>query len=261
MPMYLGNDKIIPVVPTDTSDATATAEDILAGKTAYGATGKLTGTIPTKTGETITPGTENQTISGGQYLTGDITVEGDADLVAGNIKSGVSLFGVAGSFTEDADATAADIAMGKMAYVDGEKVTGTAQKFTITEEQTELTAINYGTNTGGSDYNGWKNTFSINKNFPLRMQNYLLIPTKIRFYGYYYNGSTYMQDSTYATYKEYELTTESAVAGLKAKYDWYHYSQGENAALRIYLPSREMAYYESNEKGTKVITYYKKVSI
>lgn len=135
MPMYLGNDKIIPVVPTDTSDATATAGDILAGKTAYGATGKLTGTIPTKTGETITPGTENQTISGGQYLTGDITVEGDADLVAGNIKSGVSLFGVAGSFTcptlasmtADATATVWDIAAGKTAYVNGKKITGTEE--------------------------------------------------------------------------------------------------------------------------------------
>lgn len=84
---------------TDTSDATATAGDILSGKTAYGAAGKLTGTIPSQNATTITPGTTAKTaIAAGTYAAGAATVAGDANLVAGNIKNGVSIFGVAGSF-------------------------------------------------------------------------------------------------------------------------------------------------------------------
>lgn len=55
----------------DTSDATATAGDILSGKTAYGASGKLTGTIPSQNAVTITPGTTQQTaIPAGTYAAG-----------------------------------------------------------------------------------------------------------------------------------------------------------------------------------------------
>ena len=54
--------------------------------------------LTTKGAATITPGTSDQTIASGQYLSGDQTIKGDANLVAGNIKRGVSIFGVAGSF-------------------------------------------------------------------------------------------------------------------------------------------------------------------
>lgn len=57
----------------------------------------LTANVTTKAAATITPGTTNQTIASGTYLTGTQTIAGDADLVAGNIKSGVSIFGVTGS--------------------------------------------------------------------------------------------------------------------------------------------------------------------
>lgn len=154
---------------TDTSDANAAEGDILSGKIAYGASGKLIGTIPskgsgdlsasganiivpagyypsqvqksvvtanqatptisvssgglitasatqgegyvaagTKSGtkqlttqaaKTITPTTTQQTaVASGRYTTGAVTVKGDANLAAANIKKGVSIFGVAGSY-------------------------------------------------------------------------------------------------------------------------------------------------------------------
>ena len=155
---------------TDTSDATASAGDILSGKTAYGASGKMVGTIPSKTesditvsgptvtvpaghyaaqaqkalekvtvltphiivrdtgliecesgtfysgyveagivtnteqlpvqaAKTITPSTISQTaVASGRYTTGTVTVAGDSDLISSNIKKGVNIFGVAGTF-------------------------------------------------------------------------------------------------------------------------------------------------------------------
>lgn len=49
-----------------------------------------------------------------------------ANLVAENIKSGVVINNITGTFTSDADASATDIAAGKTAYVNGEKVVGIA---------------------------------------------------------------------------------------------------------------------------------------
>ena len=49
----------------------------------------------------------------------------DANLDPENIKSGVEIFGVTGTFTDDADAEAGDIASGKTAYVKGVKIEGT----------------------------------------------------------------------------------------------------------------------------------------
>ena len=68
----------------------------------------LTASVTTKGATTYTPGTSDQTIASGTYLTGAQTISGDADLVASNIKSGVTIFGAAGSLTaatvsQDAD--------------------------------------------------------------------------------------------------------------------------------------------------------------
>lgn len=54
--------------------------------------------LTTQAAQTITPGTSNKTIASGRYLTGTQTIKGDSNLVAENIKKGVSIFGVNGSF-------------------------------------------------------------------------------------------------------------------------------------------------------------------
>lgn len=57
----------------------------------------LTASVTTKAAATITPTTSDQTISSGTYLTGVQTIKGDANLVAGNIVYGKTIFSVQGS--------------------------------------------------------------------------------------------------------------------------------------------------------------------
>ena len=96
--------------------------------------------LTTQAAKTVTPSTSNQTaVASGSYTTGAITVKGDSNLRASNIKNGVSIFGVYGTLeegidTSDATATADEIFSGEIAYVNGNKVTGT---FTIQDELTE----------------------------------------------------------------------------------------------------------------------------
>lgn len=82
----------------DTSDATAVAGNILAGKTAYAKGQKIVGTIPSQGAQTIVPGTANKTIAAGTYLSGTQTVRGDSNLKASNIVQGVTIFGITGTF-------------------------------------------------------------------------------------------------------------------------------------------------------------------
>lgn len=59
----------------------------------------LTASVTTKAAATITPGTSNVEIAAGTYLTGKQTISGDSNLQSQYIKSGVSIFGVAGSLS------------------------------------------------------------------------------------------------------------------------------------------------------------------
>ena len=83
----------------DTSDSNAVAGEILSGKTAYVNGVKITGSISSKSAQTYTPTTSDQTIAASQYLSGAQTLKGDANLTAANIASGVTIFGVAGSLS------------------------------------------------------------------------------------------------------------------------------------------------------------------
>lgn len=76
-----------------TASATQAAGYVSAG------TKSATKQLTTQAAQTITPSTTDKTIASGRYLTGIQTIKGDANLVAGNIKSGVSIFGVNGSYT------------------------------------------------------------------------------------------------------------------------------------------------------------------
>ena len=145
----------------DTSNANAVETDILSGKTAYVDGNKITGTITSKEAQTYIPSSSEQIIDAGQYLSGaqtisavpteektitpsalsqeiiptenkflsKVIVSGDANLTAKNVKSGVTIFGVEGSYTSDANAMAEDIAMNKTAYINGQKITGTLPLF------------------------------------------------------------------------------------------------------------------------------------
>lgn len=75
-----------------TASATQTAGYVASG------TKSATEQLTTQAAQTITPGTTDRIIASGTYLTGAQTIKGDANLAANNIKSGVSIFGVAGSY-------------------------------------------------------------------------------------------------------------------------------------------------------------------
>lgn len=98
---YVDGEKITGnLVPgVDTSDANATAGDLLTGKTAYVGGSKITGSAPAKEATTITPTTADQTVAAGTHLTGILTIKGDPNLLAENIKSGVTIFGIEGIYT------------------------------------------------------------------------------------------------------------------------------------------------------------------
>lgn len=80
----------------------------------------------------ITPGTSEKTAAAANvYTNGIIKVAGDTDLTAKNIKSGVNIFGVDGSFTSNGTqssgqtiAVADDILTGKSAWAKGAEVQG-----------------------------------------------------------------------------------------------------------------------------------------
>ena len=60
-----------------------------------------------KAAETFTPGTQAQTIAANKWLAGAQTISGDANLVAANIKKGISIFNVAGSYEAALDTNSA----------------------------------------------------------------------------------------------------------------------------------------------------------
>ncbi len=105
-----------PATVQDISAANATVAQVLASSTFFSVTGAIkTGTMPNKVGSAtvITPSTTDQAFPQGYYggAVGDGKCSGDANLVTGNIKSGVTIFGVSGVATvQDISAANATVA-------------------------------------------------------------------------------------------------------------------------------------------------------
>lgn len=74
-----------------------------------------------------TPGVEDQVIAAGNYLVGDQTIKGDADLVSANIAVGKNVFGVDGSYTSDGTVTSAKMLKDEVGYANGVRVVGSIE--------------------------------------------------------------------------------------------------------------------------------------
>lgn len=85
----------------DTASANAASADILTGKTAYGASGEVQGSMASNgsTSGTISTKAGTVTVPAGYTTGGTVSISSteQAKIIASNIKSGVTLLGVAGS--------------------------------------------------------------------------------------------------------------------------------------------------------------------
>ena len=114
-------------------DRNITTDKILSGYTSYSRDGSpISGTMPNNGDVTIAPTTSEQVKEKGYYNSlkvSAVTSAIDSNIIPENIKKDVSILGINGTLetgtdTSDADATANDIAEGKTAYINGEKITG-----------------------------------------------------------------------------------------------------------------------------------------
>lgn len=160
------------------TDGTATAANVLANTTFYlgGSSNRTqtTGTMTARTGDTASSA---QAASGGLnyftplagYYSGTDRVSAtnaqvaalSASLVTGNVKSGVTIFGVPGNSnvvdTSSGTAGSQDITSGKIAWVGGTQITGTAS---AAPNYTSMSLFNWDDGKGTETYgeSTWTNT-------------------------------------------------------------------------------------------------------
>ena len=130
---YTGIGTVTVNAVTSAIDSDIQASNIKSGVNILGVEGSLT-PLSGQT-KTISPSTSSQTITPDTGYNGitEVTVNAvtnsiDNNIQASNIKNGVTILGVQGSFqgidTSDANATTSDILATKTAYVNGQKITG-----------------------------------------------------------------------------------------------------------------------------------------
>lgn len=154
--LLIDNKYFIPLVEssssgTDTSDATATASDILQDKTAYVNGEKITGTINSYTGSSlIIPGVEDKVLSTaeGIYLPKAVKVAGESELLAENIKKGVSIYGIVGTLESSGGTSAeyykcASVSSGTGAVLEGRLMTMSFIDIIDFDYATEPTVIHF----------------------------------------------------------------------------------------------------------------------
>ena len=115
---YVNGKKItgtIETVPTATPSINISSSGLITASITQsegyvtGNTETVTQQLPTQSAKTIKPNTSNQiAIVEGVYTTGEVTVEGDSNLVAENIAEGVSIFGVTGTHSGGGNTEAED---------------------------------------------------------------------------------------------------------------------------------------------------------
>lgn len=181
----------------DTSDATATADDINLNKTAYVDGQKITGTLPlfpntrtfTVDNAGVNDDTENSQLTFTtintlkQTLDNNLTMQFSANytdvrntigLTSDKLLPGNTVLGIEGTATSDATATSYDIAPNKTAYVNGEKITGTMHEYenmSTTASEVTLNEPNsyvVGKNTAAL-FSGYINTSEIYMDLPYNL--------------------------------------------------------------------------------------------
>ena len=137
----------------NTDDVDVIPSQILNTKTAYNQDGKITGTMPNRGAIAYTPSTSQQSIASG-YHNGSyiraVTSSIDINIIPENIKNGVIILGILGTYqgsqggdaTSDASLQAKYLLEGYSAVVDGQLIQGTMHDYgnhTITPTSSDIT--------------------------------------------------------------------------------------------------------------------------